>query len=57
LGLPNNSQLKEIPECIADMSNLLILNVQNSNNVVLPKKIEDSTTLYQDGIYGFSSLT
>jgi hypothetical protein len=24
---------------------------------VLPKKIEDSTTLYQDGIYGFSSLT
>ena len=39
------------------MSNLLILNVQNSNNVVLPKKIEDSTTLYQDGIYGFSSLT
>jgi len=33
------------------------LNVQNSNNVVVPKKIEDSTTNYDSGIYGFSSLT
>ena len=57
IGFPNNSKLTEIPECIADMPNLFVLNVQNSNNVVVPKKIEDSTTNYDSGIYGFSSLT
>ena len=57
IGFPNNSKLTEIPECIADMPNLFVLNVQNSNNVVVPNKIEYSTTNFDNGIYGFSSLT
>ena len=57
IGFPNNPKLTEIPECIADIESLFVLNIQNSNNVVVPKKIEETTTNFDNGIYGFSSLT
>ena len=58
IGLQNNAKLREIPECIADMPNLLILNVKGSNNVVVPKKITDNSIPYdEEGIYGFSALS
>ena len=58
IGLQNNAKLTEIPECIADMPNLLILNVKGSNNVVVPKKITDNSIPYdEEGIYGFSALS
>ena len=58
IGLQNNDKLTEIPECIADMPNLLILNIKGSNNVVVPKKITDNSIPYdEEGIYGFSALS
>ena len=58
IGLQNNTKLTEIPECIADMPNLLILNIKGSNNVVVPKKITDNSIPYdEEGIYGFSALS
>ena len=55
LGLPNNSKLTQIPECIADMPNLLILNVKYCENLVIPEKIKKLAT-FEDDIYTFSDL-
>lgn len=40
LSLMNNPQLKTVPECIADMPNLMFLNTKGSENVVIPEKIK-----------------
>jgi len=39
LSLMNNPQLKTVPECIADMPNLMFLNTKGSENVEIPEKI------------------
>lgn len=36
----NNPQLKTVPECIADMPNLMFLNTKGSENVQIPEKIK-----------------
>lgn len=40
LSLMNNPQLKTVPECIADMPNLMFLNIKGSDNVVVPEKVK-----------------
>jgi len=40
LSLMNNPQLKTVPECIADMPNLMFLNTKGSENVQIPEKIK-----------------
>lgn len=49
--------LTTIPECIADLPNIMILNVTGSDNVVIPQKILDKTnTMGDDSVYFFESL-
>lgn len=40
ISLMNNPQLRTIPECIADMPNLMFLNTKGSDNIEIPEKIK-----------------
>lgn len=56
ISLVSNPKLKSIPECIADMPSLMFLNLQGSNNVEVPQKIQQkASTALQDGFYDFQS--
>jgi hypothetical protein len=55
LGLPNNSKLTQIPECIADMPSLFVLNVRDCENLVVPEKIKE-VGIFENDIYTFSNL-
>jgi hypothetical protein len=41
LGLINNKNLTSIPECIADQSNIIFLNLKGSDNVQVPERIKE----------------
>jgi hypothetical protein len=40
IAAPNNSQLKTIPECIANLPKLEFVSLVNSPNVKVPKALE-----------------
>lgn len=58
-SVPNNKNLNEIPQCIADLPNLYFLNVNGSPNVKVPEKIlrraeQDPEIVLDDGMYDLS---
>lgn len=58
-SVPNNQELKSIPECIVDLPQLYFLNVNGSPNVKIPNKIlqrakEDPEVVLDDGMYDLS---
>jgi hypothetical protein len=40
LSIPNNPNLKELPEEISKLDKLQVVNLKNSNNVKIPDEVE-----------------
>jgi uncharacterized protein YeaO (DUF488 family) len=53
ISLINNKGLKTIPECIADLPELLFLSVKGSDNVQLPEKIKQTGVELGNGMWDF----
>jgi hypothetical protein len=51
LALINNSQLREIPGCLAELPNLYFLNLKGSNNVEVPEAIKAKGTDMGGGMW------
>jgi hypothetical protein len=51
LGLINNEQLTSIPECVSNISSLLILSLKGSDNVEVPQSIQEKGTDIGGGIW------
>ena len=51
LALINNSELKEIPSCLAELPNLYFLNLKGSTNVQVPESIKAKGTDMGGGMW------
>jgi Leucine-rich repeat (LRR) protein len=51
LGLVNNPNLTKLPECLADLENMTIMNISGSGITKLPKKLEEKMEEVGGGIY------
>jgi hypothetical protein len=51
LTLQNNPGLKTIPDCIADLPDLLFLNAKESDNLEIPRGIVDRGTQWDTGLW------
>ena len=56
IGLSNNSLLKTIPECIANLKNMLVLNAQGCDNLVVPQKIKEAGEEFEKNVFAFNSF-
>lgn len=41
LSLPNNKELKTLPNCLVDLPNLKLMNIQNTPNLTMPPGLEE----------------
>jgi hypothetical protein len=55
ISLLNNKDLKSIPDCIAELPELLFLNVKGSNNVQLPERIKERGVELGNGMWDFEN--
>lgn len=53
ISLLNNPKLKSIPPCIADLPNLVFINLKDSNNVVVPESIQQKGTKMGNNMWDF----
>lgn len=51
LSVTKNSELRTIPECVINIPTLLFINAAGSNNLVMPKSIQERGTLYGDNLW------
>jgi hypothetical protein len=53
ISLLSNPKLKSIPACIADLPNLVFINLKDSNNVVVPESIQQKGTKMGNNMWDF----
>ena len=53
ISLLNNPKLKSIPACVADLPNLVFINLKDSNNVVVPDSIQQKGTKMGNNMWDF----
>lgn len=53
ISLLSNPKLKSIPSCIADLPNLVFINLKGSDNVVVPDSIKNKATKIGDNMWDF----
>jgi hypothetical protein len=54
LALPNNKELKSLPECLMNLTDLAFINLKDSNpNVEIPPKLKERLTDEGMGFYYF----
>jgi Leucine-rich repeat (LRR) protein len=53
ISLLANPKLKTVPACIADLPNLVFINLKDSNNVVVPDSIQQKGTKMGNNMWDF----
>jgi Leucine-rich repeat (LRR) protein len=53
ISLLANPKLKSLPACIADLPNLVFINLKDSNNVVVPDSIQQKGTKMGNNMWDF----
>ena len=53
ISLLSNPKLKTVPACIADLPNLVFINLKDSNNVVVPDSIQQKGTKMGNNMWDF----
>jgi hypothetical protein len=56
LSLVNNDKLKTIPECVVDLPNLAFINLKGSQNIQLPKAIEERAESMGLGLWNMGKI-
>jgi len=56
LSLVNNDKLKTIPECVVDLPNLAFINLKGSQNVQLPKAVEERAESMGLGLWNMGKI-
>ena len=51
LTLQKNPELRTIPDCIADLPDLLFINVKESDNLEIPQGIADRGVEWDSGLW------
>ena len=54
ISLMKNPRLETIPDCIADLPDLLFINVQGCDNITMPPSIQEKGEEWSSGIWSFS---
>jgi len=55
LSLPDNPNLKELPESLADLPKLSVINIQGSNsNINIPAKLKEKVDAPDSNLHLFS---
>jgi hypothetical protein len=56
LSLVNNDKLKTIPECVVDLPNLAFINLKGSQNIQLPKAMEERAESMGLGLWNMGKI-
>jgi hypothetical protein len=59
ISFTNNDKLRTVPECIADLPNILFLNLKDCKNITVPEKIIQKSSEgveLEGGLYDFSDI-
>jgi hypothetical protein len=54
ISLMKNPRLETLPECLADLPDLLFINVQGCDNLTMPPSIQEKGEEWSPGIWSFS---
>ena len=54
ISLMKNPRLETLPECLADLPDLLFINVQGCDNLTMPPSIQEKGQEWSPGIWSFS---
>ena len=52
----NNPKLKEVPDCVGELPNLIFLNLKGSDNAKVPQSILDKAFDFGDRMYNLSDI-